>query len=179
MSKYTLSHDEMDDYLRETAKEMRDFKYLSRKAVSFASNILYIEQLGNPDYRVYKLRFVYKSSNDEVNEIANITVTSARSKSYDGFTVMSLTANCVIDPECYSKPITKTQIHVAKFMRALLEQRFSCTFERVNDFSNVIQDKTRTLNKLRFEELERIYKRCPRKLNLYTNNSIYGTYRHN
>lgn len=174
MSKYTLSHDEMDEYLKEIAKEMRDFKYLSRKAVAFASNTLYIEQLGNPDYRVYKFRFVFKSSNDFVNDVADITVTSSRSKTYDGFTVTSLTANCVIDSEFYSKPITRTQIHAAKFMRALLDQRFSCTIERVNDFSNVIHDKIRTLNRLRFEELERISKGCVRKLNLYTNEPIWG-----
>lgn len=174
MSNSALSHDEMDEYLKEIAKDMRDFKYLSRKVVAVASNTLYIEQLGNPDYRIYKFRFVYKSSDDFVNDVAYIIVTSSRSKTYDGSTVTSLTANCVIDPKFYSKPITRTQIHAAKFMRALRDQRFSCTIERVNDFSNVIHDKTRTLNRLRFEELERISKGCIRKLNLYTNKPIWG-----
>lgn len=174
MSAYKFTHDEVDEYLKDIAKDMREFKYLSRKSVSFASNAINIEQFGTPEDRLYRLHFVYKTTKDFMNEIALVTVHCSKVKNYTGPEIISTSATCDIDPQFYSRPISKTQIHVAKFMKALLDQNFSCSIVRANDISNVIHDKTQDLNKLRFEELERISKGCLRKLNLYTNDAIWG-----
>ena len=174
MSSYKFTHDEVDEYLKSVAKDMRDFKLLSRKTVSFASNMIYIEQYGTPENRTYRLTFVYKTSKDFSNNIALVTARCLKAKNYTGPEIISTSATCDIDPQFYCKPISKTQIHVAKFMKALLDQNFSCWMSKINNFSDVIHDKTRTLNRLRFEELERISKGCLRKLNLYTNEPIWG-----
>ena len=163
-----LTHDEVDEYLKTVAKDMKDFKLLSRKTVSFASNVINIEQYGTPENRIYRLTFEHKTSK-ESSTIAFITVHCSKAKDR-----ITTSAYCDIDPQFYSNPITKTQIHVAKFMKALRDQNFSCRMSKTDEDPNIIHDKTQTLKELRFEELERIFKGCTRKLNLYTNKPIWG-----
>lgn len=167
-----LTHNEVDDYLKDLIKQMKKSQYLSKKKISFGSNDITIEQTGNPDYRIYKYKFLYKTKTEDVLTIALVDIVVSRTIAFGEPTSYAIKANCVLDPHFYNQPVTKTQIHAAKFMKSLLEENFSCTIDRFSDGSNIIHDKTRVLNKARFEEFERIAKGCTRKLNLITNEPL-------
>lgn len=171
-----LTHDEADEYLKTLVKDMYNFRLLSKKVIMFASNIISIEQLGHPENRTYKFEFIYSTKNMSVN-VAEICIHCLKVPSYITPKIFTLTAMCKIDPRYYSNAVTKTQLHVAKFIRALFEMRFSCTIEnwcpKPQPYNHVSEQEYQ-LAQLRFEELERIAKSCTRKLNLYTNRAILG-----
>ena len=170
-----LTHDEVDEYLKTLVKDMHDFKFLTRKVISFASNIISIEQLGYPENRTYKFKFVYSAKNMSV-DVAEIYINCLKVPNDIASKTLTLTAICKIDPCYYSNAVTKTQLHVAKFIRELLEMKFSYRIENCHSNSqtyNHASEQERRLTQLRFEELERISKGCMRKLNLYTNKPLW------
>ena len=162
--------------LRLLSKICMSSNFFPKKVITFASNIINIEQLGHPENRVYKFNFIYSTKNMSV-DVAEIYIHCLKVPSYITPKTFTLTAMCTIDPRYYSNAVTKTQLHVAKFIRALFEMRFSCTIEnwcpKPRSYNHVSEQEYQ-LAQLRFEELERIAKSCTRKLNLYTNRAIWG-----
>ena len=148
-----LSHDEVDEYLKTLVKDMHDFKFLTRKVILFASNIISIEQLGHPENRTYKFKCVYSAKNMSV-DVAEIYINCLKVPNDIASKTLALTAICKIDPCYYSNAVTKTQLHVAKFIRELLEMKFSCTIENwcsKPQTYNHVSEQEHHLSQMRFE----------------------------